>query len=326
MRWRRQILEPEPTDAVVFLRSDVLWDSLPFTHEPSAQDGRLIHRSRLQSAQMRHRARGDLHEEDVILSDQRAYDDLVHVPTQARTTDARTSRHATVGSCSIGLETHKTVQPRAAILLSVEDIASAVSRAARNVHVPGTPLTLRLERVRAAADVCLVEWSYRDPTGESSDGRIRGETSVDIGNLTDGDLGELCWDAAQLAAAHRWKYELDGDELPGVPYVPRTWTVDEAWEALLALLGRYGTVVRAEGGEITLREGETERIFRLDPAHWAACVSLPEKVTNRYIVPTAVALANGLPLWVSDEVFEVLGSSTGVIGLVNGSLRPLSGR
>jgi hypothetical protein len=32
------------------------------------------------------------HEKDAILSNQRAYDDLVHIPTQAQTTDTRTSR------------------------------------------------------------------------------------------------------------------------------------------------------------------------------------------------------------------------------------------
>lgn len=188
----------------------------------------------------------------------------------------------------------------------------------------GTPLTLRLERVESTTDACRPWWSYRDPTGEYSDGRVRGETSVDIGNVSDADVGALCWDAAQLAAAHRWKDELDGDEMPGVPYTPRTWTEDEAWEALL---GRHGTIVHSDRREITLRtEDEGTLVFRLDPAQWAARISLPDEVSNDDTVPTGVALVDGLPLWVSDELFEVLDSSNAVITLVDGELRPTSVR
>jgi hypothetical protein len=209
--------------------------------------------------------------------------------------------------------------------VSVEDMGTAVSEAARNVHVPGTPLTLRLDRVKAADGACHLWWSYRDPTGESSDGRVRGETSIDVRNISDGDVGGLCWDAAQLAAAHRWVFELDGDEMPGVPYVPRTWTIDEAWRALLVMLSRYGTVSQTGASEITVRDSDgTDLIFRLDPAEWAAYVALPEEVANDDIVPTAVPLVDDLPLWVSDEMSEMLGSSGAVIGLVDGDLRALT--
>jgi hypothetical protein len=131
VRGRRQFLDPGPTHGVVFLRSDVQRRSLPFTNEPGAQDGRRIHRPCGESAQMRHRARGDLHsqlllqlpgervqlrlasldettrqvphvwvgtlvrppmhEKDTIFTNQRAYDDLMHCPTQPQTTDTRTT-------------------------------------------------------------------------------------------------------------------------------------------------------------------------------------------------------------------------------------------
>ena len=207
----------------------------------------------------------------------------------------------------------------------MEEMDRAVSQAARKVHVPGTPLTLRLDRVEAVDGACHLWWSYRDPTGESSDGRVRGETSTDIRNISDGDVGELCWDAAQLAAARRWKYELDGDEMPGIPYVARTWTIDEAWRALLVMLSRYGTVSETGDREIAVRTADaTELIVRLDPAEWAAYVALPEEVTDDDIVPTAIPLVDDLPLWVSDEMFDVLGSSGAVIGLVDGRLRALT--
>lgn len=76
--------------------------------------------------------------------------------------------------------------------------------------------------------------------------------------------------------------------------------------------------------EITVSDGDgTELTLRLDPAAWAAYVALPEEVANDDTVPTAVPMVDDLPLWVSDEIFEVLSSSGPTIGLVDGKLRAL---
>ena len=60
---RRQLVEAEPSDAVVFLGSDVRWRSLPVTHEPGAEKCRLFCRPCGQQTQMGHRARSYLHAE-----------------------------------------------------------------------------------------------------------------------------------------------------------------------------------------------------------------------------------------------------------------------
>lgn len=206
----------------------------------------------------------------------------------------------------------------------MRDVVGAVSlAAAREVHVPGTPVTLRLDGVEVAKGACRLSWSYLDPTDRASGNRVRGETRVDISNLSDEDVGEFCWDASQLAAAHRWKDELDGDEMPGVPYTGRTWTASEAWQALLALLDTFGTATQTGDSEITIDHGDATHIVRLDAAEWAAYVSMPEEVTWGDTVPTAVPMVDDLPLWVWDEMSEELGSHGPVIGLVDGRLRPL---
>ena len=206
----------------------------------------------------------------------------------------------------------------------MRDLVELVSSAAaQEVHVPGTPLTLRLDGVEEATGACRMSWSYADPTDRARGNRIRGETTVDISDLPDEEVGELCWDASQLAAAHRWKYELDGDEMPGVPYTGRTWTAHEAWQALLVLLRRFGTPNETGDGEITVEDGDASHVLRLDPAKWAAYVSLPEQLTREDIVPTAVLMVDDLPFWVWDEMFEALGSGGPVVGLVDGQLRPL---
>ena len=195
--------------------------------------------------------------------------------------------------------------------------------AAREVHVPGAPLTLRLDGVANGDGACRLSWSYVDPTDRASGKRVRGETTVDISSLQDEEVGQFCWDASQLAAAHRWKYELDGDEMPGVPYTGRTWTADEAWQALLVLLGGFGAAAQTGDGEITVEDGDRTHVFRLDAAEWAAYVSMPEQVTWHDVVPTAIPMIDDLPLWVWDEMSEALGSGGSVIGLVDGRLRPL---
>ena len=114
--------------------------------------------------------------------------------------------------------------------------------------------------------------------------------------------------------------------MPGVPYSGRTWTADEAWQALLVLLGRFGTAAQISDSEITVDDGHTTYVVRADAAEWAAYVSLPEQVTNDDIVPTAVPLVDDLPLWVWDEMSETLGSAGPVIGLVDGRLCALPNR
>ena len=208
----------------------------------------------------------------------------------------------------------------------MRDVAHEIALAAeaRQVHVPGSPLTLRLDGVEVADGACRLSWSYLDPTDRARGSRVRGETTVDISNLADEAVGSFCWDASQLAAAHRWKDELDGDEMPGVPYVGRTWTADEAWPALLVLLGRFGTATQTGDSEITVDDGDTTHVvLRVDAAEWAAYLSMPEEVTSEDVVPTAVPLVDDLPLWAWDEMFEALGSLGPVIGLVDGRFRPL---
>jgi hypothetical protein len=63
---RRQLLEAEPSDVVVFLGGDVRWRSLPFTHESSAKECRLFGRSCGQPTQVRRRGRRYLHAEFLV--------------------------------------------------------------------------------------------------------------------------------------------------------------------------------------------------------------------------------------------------------------------
>ncbi|GAB2870760.1 hypothetical protein [Nocardioides pacificus] len=219
-----------------------------------------------------------------------------------------------------------------------DDQAQAVRRAARVVDVPGAPLSLRLDDVSRTREGARLDWSFVDPESHAGDPhphgrRIRGSTQVPSPRAPSEDLARDWWAAAQLAAAHRFKEQVDSDAMPGVPYVHRTWSVEEAWEALVAYLGPHCTEVRPEDGIIRVDDGYEQTTFLIDPTEWAAYLSdveptavdeHPDDATEAHlatgIVPTAVPLVDGLPLWAVDELEEATGSGGPVIALVEGEL------
>lgn len=205
---------------------------------------------------------------------------------------------------------------------------AALRRASEVVDVPGTPRTLRLDNAEAVADGVRLRWSFVDPEvlpgdREPHGRRIRGELEV---RLSQGDQDEVAWGwwaQAQLAAARRYKQQIDADWSPGEPYVRRIWTTEEAWQALLTHLGRSGAEVHVDDGEIRVVRTTEQTIYRIDPAEWAAYLTEPEvteAAANSNIVPVATPGVDGLPLWVVDELFEAAGAWGPVVGLVNGRL------
>jgi len=203
----------------------------------------------------------------------------------------------------------------------VTDLAAAVRAAAHVVDVPGTPRSLRLDDVVVDGDAVTMAWSVADPSYADRGDRWHGTTTVTAPLA--GEPGEVCWAAAQLAAAHRWKQELDGDEMPGVPWTPRVYTVDDAWQALLRYLATHGEVRKTGPGEITV-DDEAGTVVRLDPVAWAAYLSDDDaQPASPDTVPTGGREVDGLPLWAADELDEEIGSAGPVIGLVRGRLGTL---
>jgi hypothetical protein len=210
----------------------------------------------------------------------------------------------------------------------VKPYVTAVRRAADVVDVPGAPRSLRLDQVQVDGDSVSLGWSFVDPEvppgPESRDGRVHG--TVVVRRPARGTAQEVArnwWDQAQLEAAQRYKLQIDADWIPGEPWTRREWTVEEAWEALLAHLGRtYGAEVRVEDGEIRVADGDGEVIYRIDPDEWAMFLNVPEATDtgNAEIVPAAMPLVDGLPLWVVDELAEVEGAWGPVVALVDGQL------
>ena len=204
----------------------------------------------------------------------------------------------------------------------------ALRRASEAVDVPGTPRTLRLDNAEAVANRVRLRWSFVDPEVVPGDRephgrRIRGKLEV---ALSQGDQDEVArgwWAQAQLAAAHRYKQQIDADWSPGEPYVRRVWTTEGAWHALLTHLGRCGAELHVDDGEVRVVQGTEQTIYRIDPAEWAAHLTEAEVTVaadDSDIVPVGTPLVDGLPLWVVDELFEGSGAWGPVVGLVDGRL------
>lgn len=204
---------------------------------------------------------------------------------------------------------------------------SAVRRASRVVDVPGTPRSLRLDNSEVVADGVRLTWSFVDPERHLGERRphgrrIRGELEVRSVKGDPDEAARSWWAEAQLAAARRYKLQVDADWLPGEALVRRVWTTEEAWHALLVYLGGYGAAVRVERGEIRVTDGTEETTYRIDPDEWAAYLTGPEFTDDgsSEIVPAASPLVDGIPLWAADELMEAAGAWGPVVGLVDGRL------
>lgn len=210
----------------------------------------------------------------------------------------------------------------------MEEYLAAVRRAAQVIDVPGAPLTLRLDDARIVAGRARLSWSFEDPESYEGDPvphgrRVTGELDAGPPRGDPAELGHAWWSTAQLDAAHRFRLQVDADWLPGVPYVETSWTVDEAWSALLSALAAHGAVVEVDGDEIHVVSEHETVSYRLDPEEWATYLNGPAQADppdDSYVVPAAVPLSGGLPLWAVDELDEATGSSSGVVGLVDGEL------
>ncbi len=205
---------------------------------------------------------------------------------------------------------------------------AAVRRASEVVDVPGTPRSLRLDNAEAVADGIRLRWSFVDPEVLPGDRgphgrRIRGELEVRPSQGFQDEVARGWWAEAQLAAARRYKQQIDADWSPGEPYVRRIWTTEEAWQALLTHLGRYGAEVHVDDDGIRVVQGTEQTIYRIDPAEWAAYLTGPEvteAADDSDIVPVGTPLVDGLPLWAVDELSEAAGAWGPVVGLVEGRL------
>jgi hypothetical protein len=210
----------------------------------------------------------------------------------------------------------------------VQTVVTAVRRAAHVVDVPGTPRSLRLDHVQVDGDRIALEWSFDDPevppSPESRGGRIRGTIVVrPPQGGTRIDAARESWAQAQLEAARRYQRAIDADWIPGEPWTRREWTADEAWEALLTHLGAtYGAEVRVDIGEVRVADADGEVVYRIDRDAWATYLNEAEGADtgDSEIVPAAVPLTHGLPLWVTDELAEVEGAWGPVVALVDGRL------
>jgi hypothetical protein len=131
------------------------------------------------------------------------------------------------------------------------------------------------------------------------------------------------WRGVQIEAARRYKQQIDADWTPGAPYLPRTWTVEEAWQALLDHLHAYGDEVVSAVGEVRVRQRDEESIYRIDPGEWAEFLNAVDSrpwPSDSEIVPVATEPDDGLPQWAIDDLEETMGSRGPVIGLVDGRL------
>jgi hypothetical protein len=212
--------------------------------------------------------------------------------------------------------------------VAVSRFLKAIRRASSVLDVPGTPRSLRLDDVTIDGDVVVVGWSFADPESWIEEPvphgrRIHGE--LEVPSLPDDryEAARACWTSVQLDAGYRFKSQVDADWMPGEPYVRRVWTPDEAWQGLLAFLGHDGAEIRNEHGELHVVYGAEETTYRIDPDDWAAYLTDPDTqqdAEDSDIVPAAFPQVDGLPLWVTDELYEIAGTH-GVIALEDGQLR-----
>lgn len=204
---------------------------------------------------------------------------------------------------------------------------TALRRAAQSVDVPGAPLSLRLDTVAVTGDRVSLGWSFTDPEDPpdpgSSGGRVQGMLLVSSGS--DANMQEDAtdvWAQAQLQAAHRFKNAVDADWLPGEPVRRREWSVAEAWQALLDHVSAGQADMQVVDGEIRVTSQGRRSVYRISPDQWAAYLNRAEAVdrpANDYVVPAAMPLVDGLPLWAVDELNETEGVH-GAVGLLNGRL------
>ena len=206
----------------------------------------------------------------------------------------------------------------------MEEFRRALRRSARLVDVPGAPRTLRLDGTEGHGRGVRLSWSFIDPNvlpGEPTRHGRRVSGLLDVPSDDPGAAGPA-WAAVQLAAAHEYKRQIDADWEPGEPYVPRTWTADEAWQALLSHLESDGDEVVAVDGEIRVRHGTERVVYRIDPAEWAEHLTEPAAAwdPDSDVVPVGTPMIGGLPLWAVDELDEARGSGGPVVRLVDGRI------
>ena len=201
----------------------------------------------------------------------------------------------------------------------------ALRRVAVVVDVPGAPRSLRLDSVEAQdGDGVVVSWSFVDPevhVGERSGHgrRVRGHLEVASPRPR---AAARVWAEVQLAAARAYVRQVDGDWDAGEPYVRRTWTAQEAWDALVAHLREQWAAVDVGDGEVRVRDGGREAVYRLDPEEWAAYLTDPDDAWAEVseLVPVATRTDGPLPLRAVDELEEAEGAGGPVVRLVDGQL------
>jgi hypothetical protein len=206
----------------------------------------------------------------------------------------------------------------------VNPYVDAIRRAATVIEVPGTPRSLRLDGATVMGSTLRVYWSFLDPEVVPGDPRspvrrVHGETASSLESEEVG-TGPACWAEVQLAAAHRYKFQIDADWLPGEHPIRRVWTVDDAWTALLGYLAAQGAAVRARNREVTVEDASATTTYHIDPAEWAEYLNSPEASGDSAIVPAATPLVYGLPIWAADELEEAAGAWGPQIALINGQL------
>lgn len=193
--------------------------------------------------------------------------------------------------------------------------------------MPGAPLTLRLDEVgpaRGRSEALRLVWSYEDPEHLPGDPqphgrRVRGTTEVGRRPSADAQhAAREAWAEAQLAAAHRFRNQVDDDSRPGEPWLRRSWTVTEAWIALRDHLAAHGQSITADRatGEIVVGSAPEVLTYRVDADTWAAYLNRTYEHapgSDGYIVPTADHLVDGLPLWAADELMDVSGGGSDAI-------------
>jgi len=205
---------------------------------------------------------------------------------------------------------------------------AALQRAAHSVEVPGAPLSLRLDTVDVTDDAVSLGWSFIDPEDPPDPGSLGGRVHGTLLMRADSDASVLedatdLWARAQLQAAQRFKNAVDADWIPGEPVRRRKWTVQEAWQALLDHLSAGEGDVQVVEGEIRVAGRERPSVYRIDPHEWATYLNRVEAVDhpgNGYVVPAAMPLVEGLPLWAVDELDETEAAHGPVVGLVSGRL------
>lgn len=195
---------------------------------------------------------------------------------------------------------------------------AALRRAAEVVDVPGVPLTLRIDQVQQGRSDLTVTWSLEDPEvwpGDSRRRRLQGTATFPLPSRRhDADTAARAWWAdVQLAAARRFKGQVDADSTPGTAPRAQLWSTEEAWRALLSYLGGTGARVTETGTDVRVvhPSGETE-VYRFTPEEWADYLNRPIRSASSqgdgYVVPSAVPVVGGIPVWAGDELDEAVGA------------------